>query len=230
MASAEIIFGEPTNVDGFEGGGHAKSAGALVDGITRIANKPDRDENGRQNQHLGGAIGLEGAWGSGKSTVIEIAEKSLGPKFHVFTFDLWRHQSDDFRRSLLEEFLDYLKRLSENPSLKIDKVNIAKEQKAVRNRQTITTTTSKRRYTFSGVLAILALPLLSLLYAWAQPAAFVAAGKAADPSQPAVLIDANRLPFDPMWSLYILAAYLLLFPIIAAYTYIRLPPAEKEVN
>jgi hypothetical protein len=101
---AKIIFGEPKGKDEFGGLGHERSARALADGIRQLAERT----NGRTR--AGGAIGLEGAWGAGKSTVIDIAKRNyLGAEYLVFTFDLWRHQSDDFRRALLEQLITFVR-------------------------------------------------------------------------------------------------------------------------
>jgi hypothetical protein len=52
----------------------------------------------------GKAIGVEGDWGSGKSTVAKLFHSTLsGDKnFAVVTFDAWAHQGDPLRRSFLE--------------------------------------------------------------------------------------------------------------------------------
>ncbi len=68
-------------------------------------------------------IGLLGAWGSGKSTVVKLAkaelEKAEGIDTHVFTYDAWLHQSDPPRRSFLETLIKFL--LSRNVGLSRDK-------------------------------------------------------------------------------------------------------------
>jgi hypothetical protein len=53
-------------------------------------------------------VGLLGQWGSGKSTVVGLAQvdcETRGMTF--FTYDAWLHQSDAPRRAFLEEFLRY---------------------------------------------------------------------------------------------------------------------------
>lgn len=56
-------------------------------------------------------VGLLGRWGSGKSTVIKLVEKALKkakkPKYHVFTYDAWLHQSDPHRRSFLDQLVAF---------------------------------------------------------------------------------------------------------------------------
>ncbi len=56
---------------------------------------------------FGMSIGLEGTWGSGKSSVIKMLEDKLSdsPDIRVFTFDAWDHEGDSLRRSFLEELI-----------------------------------------------------------------------------------------------------------------------------
>jgi|GEM_PF-4408874 len=54
------------------------------------------------------SIGLEGRWGSGKSTVIDLLRKKLTESDSTenvfFVFDTWAHEGDALRKSFLEEF------------------------------------------------------------------------------------------------------------------------------
>lgn len=162
---AKIIFDKPATEDAFTGQGHARTAKGLSEGIDQVF------ENG------GGAIGLEGPFGSGKSTVIGFAEDRLrehpsranpNAKYHVFTFDLWMHQTDEFRRSLLESFLDFVE-TAPFPH----QVDMEEERDKIRNRKKVVVTENKHRYTANGLALIFALPWLPLLYAWLNPTAFV---------------------------------------------------------
>lgn len=63
----------------------------------------------------GRAIGLEGPWGSGKSTVLRLLQKELRQAnlaadldIRVVTFDSWAHEGDPLRRSFIESTLDQL--------------------------------------------------------------------------------------------------------------------------
>lgn len=60
-------------------------------------------------------IGLEGKWGSGKSTVIKILTEKLKPNAYTFIFyiDTWAHEGDPLRRIFLESFLENVEELSE---------------------------------------------------------------------------------------------------------------------
>jgi len=53
----------------------------------------------------GYAIGIEGNWGAGKSTVIRLLEemlRSISENIEMVQFDAWAHQGDPLRRSFLE--------------------------------------------------------------------------------------------------------------------------------
>ncbi|MCY4614994.1 MAG: P-loop NTPase fold protein [Chloroflexi bacterium] len=57
----------------------------------------------------GRTIGLEGEWGSGKSTVVKLlAERMTGTDSHLVVFDTWAHEGDPLRRSFLEKLIDSL--------------------------------------------------------------------------------------------------------------------------
>lgn len=157
--SAKIVFDRPTNTDGFSGGGHSRSADALADAVQQLT--PG-----------GGTLGLEGPWGSGKSSVIEMAQDRLNKpgspySFHLFTFDLWTHQSDEFRRAVLEELLSFVA-----ASKFSSEFDIQAERDAIRNRKKHVTNENRRRYTFVGLIVVLFLPLLPIFYLWINPTAF----------------------------------------------------------
>ena len=59
----------------------------------------------------GRTIGLEGEWGSGKSTVVKLlAKRMTGADSLVVVFDTWAHEGDPLRRSFLEKLIDSLAR------------------------------------------------------------------------------------------------------------------------
>jgi hypothetical protein len=82
----------PATADAF--GGHARVADAIVELV--------RTEPG------GRTIGLEGGWGSGKSTIVRLACDQLDENFEAFVFDAWSHEGDPLRRSFLEGLIDQL--------------------------------------------------------------------------------------------------------------------------
>lgn len=53
----------------------------------------------------GVTIGLDGEWGSGKSTVVRLLKEMLGSKADMFVFDAWAHEGDALRRSFLEAII-----------------------------------------------------------------------------------------------------------------------------
>ena len=62
-----------------------------------------------QTERGGKAIGLEGGWGSGKSTIVKLISWKLSQhkeSFHkIAVFDMWSHQGDPLRRTFLENLV-----------------------------------------------------------------------------------------------------------------------------
>ncbi|MDE0603756.1 MAG: P-loop NTPase fold protein [bacterium] len=57
----------------------------------------------------GRTIGLEGKWGSGKSTIVKLlAQRMTDPDSLLVVFDTWAHEGDPLRRSILEKLIDSL--------------------------------------------------------------------------------------------------------------------------
>lgn len=206
--TASIIFDIPTADDAFDGAGHRRSAKALAEGIDQVF------ENG------GGAIGLEGAWGAGKSSVIRMAEANLEevpsrkpegsskPAYHIFTFDLWTHQTDEFRRAFLERFIDFV-----DQGAFPHKVNVQLERDRVRNRKKQITNENRHQYTSAGAFIVLLLPFVPLVYAWLNPAAFVN------------LTSLNRVP---LMVLVATVAAILISLVMIRHHYLRLPADERK--
>ncbi len=72
---------------------------------TSIATQIESNQEGK-------TIGLEGTWGSGKSSVVEMLEakweKEKNNNIRVFKYDAWEHQGDPLRRAFLEELITNL--------------------------------------------------------------------------------------------------------------------------
>lgn len=158
-ASRIILLDHPEEDDQFSGGGHRKTANALAAAISQF---------GGQTR----SIGLEGRWGAGKSTIVNIAEKILATsdshhKYDVFTFDLWTNQNTDFRRTFLESLLDWLK-----PETKDETKFIRNMRDLIQNRTVVTETVHRRVFTTFGYVAVAFLVALPLLYMWLTPSAF----------------------------------------------------------
>lgn len=66
------------------------------------------------NPKEGLTIGLEGEWGSGKSTVVKLLQEKLKEnklnKTFVFYIDAWEHEGDHLRRVFLETLIEKIKR------------------------------------------------------------------------------------------------------------------------
>ena len=84
-----FISTSPLGKDLFEGQAHDAIATSIGDLICS-----------NQSNKL---LGLDGAWGSGKSNLIKILESKLSETHHFFYYDAWGHQEDLQRRSFLEE-------------------------------------------------------------------------------------------------------------------------------
>ncbi|RAN42336.1 hypothetical protein RB25_26075 [Herbaspirillum rubrisubalbicans] len=159
IRGSKILKDSPADLDAFGSKGHERTAKALADALQQL-------------QGTDGAIGLEGTWGAGKSTVIKIAENQLSSlegadkKYEIFTFDLWAHQSDDFRRAYLENFLAWLESKNMLPQAKLEQA-----RDAIRDRVKSIKVESSKTYNIFGIAFILLLPVLPLMYAWLGPSA-----------------------------------------------------------
>lgn len=102
-----LLSNEPCREDAFEGHSHRNIA-------SQIARLIKEDEK----RHI---IGIEGGWGSGKSNLISLVNKSLNgedvynqeydhknSKYPFFVYDAWGHQADYQRRAILEELTQEL--------------------------------------------------------------------------------------------------------------------------
>lgn len=90
-----LVFDEPESDDEF--GPHQRIADALAALIS----------GGEKSI----AVGVEGAWGSGKTTVVNLLRKAVGDRgdYALITFDAWAHEGDPLRRTFLETVVEQLK-------------------------------------------------------------------------------------------------------------------------
>lgn len=125
------VLEEKTEIDDlFEEKTHEKVANTLFEVITKNSNK-------------GLTIGLEGGWGSGKSTVISILKKKLNThndtKF--LYFDAWAHEGDPLRRVFLESIIE---------QIGIENDELTKISKEINEKQKSSKVTSKHTITGLG--------------------------------------------------------------------------------
>ena len=104
-----------------------------------------------ENEKGGTTIGLEGSWGSGKSTVISLMTAKLSDA-KVFIFDAWAHEGDCLRRVFLEFLLTHITSLVCTKHLKGNCKWYQDKQKIIDRRLKITETRSHSSPTWMGIL------------------------------------------------------------------------------
>ena len=110
--------------------------------------------NGTENKLLG----LDGAWGSGKSNLVKILKSKLEESHHFFVYDAWGHQEDLQRRSFLEELTaDLCKYEVVDSSIWEDKL----KNLLSRKRETLTKTIPRLSY---GVIATILVAVFTPIF------------------------------------------------------------------
>ena len=152
-----VVLDAPTDKDLFRGKGHERTAISLAKAIMAF----DQDDR---------AIGLDGPWGSGKSSVVEIAAKYLDSeysdhkvRYHFFTFDIWKSQGAGFRRSFLEHFVSWA--IQEFPQ---KKSQLRALEEDIRGKKREVSTNNQPILGWFGVIVLFLLPLLPIYYFWAK--------------------------------------------------------------
>ncbi|WP_406656648.1 P-loop NTPase fold protein [Methanolobus sp. ZRKC2] len=137
-----LLADEIVDIDFFEDKTHENVAETLY----KLIKKSDS----------GFTIGIEGSWGSGKSTVVSILKRKMEKEpelFHYFYFDAWAHEGDHLRRIFLESFISQLNTGSQK---------LKDLEKEISNRKRKTETTTKQHGTNLGKLlafSVLFVPL-----------------------------------------------------------------------
>lgn len=145
-----VLFDIPSDSDQFSGGGHARTARALANTLEQL-------------QVRSATIGIEGPWGSGKSTVVQLAAAELDRRatgrFRFFNYDLWANQSTGFRATFTESLLIWMQEQDE--TLKPFCRELADNVSA---RKVRTHTSNRKLFSGFGLVALLSLPLLPIVY------------------------------------------------------------------
>ncbi|WP_286762956.1 MULTISPECIES: P-loop NTPase fold protein [Rhodopirellula] len=96
-----ILRDEPAKKDGF---------GKGADGIGPHASIAAAIERRIVSEEGGGTIGLEGDYGSGKSTIVRLLSNQLDKHKNIklIIFDAWSHEGDPLRRAFLETLINEL--------------------------------------------------------------------------------------------------------------------------
>lgn len=120
-----LLPDEPESSDAF--GPHQMIAEAIAELI-------------RPPESKGVAIGIEGSWGSGKTTVVRLLEKILSAEKNIMLipFDAWAHEGDPLRRSFIERLIRYLQKADW-----IDKGKWDIRVEEIANRREVVTTKDK---------------------------------------------------------------------------------------
>ncbi|WP_191237143.1 P-loop NTPase fold protein [Cobetia marina] len=159
--NVKIISDVPSYIDEFTGKAHERTAIALADTIEQLL-------EGR-----GGAIGLEGPWGAGKSTIISIAAENLkeseDKKMLVFTFDLWAHQASNFKRAFLESFVEWLEN---EKGVAFTSKNSEEIKDRIRDKKKTIKIEKENRFSIAGSVFLILMPLMPIIYTWLSPLAF----------------------------------------------------------
>ena len=100
------------------------------------------------NETGGKMIGLEGGWGAGKTTVINMLRKLLSndKKITLISFDAWAHEGDPLRRTYLESLIRHFILLDGW----IDNKKWNEKLNKLSKRSRTTTTSTKRQTTLFG--------------------------------------------------------------------------------
>ena len=148
MYSFKLLSETSGSVDLFDDKTHEKIANTLYEIIKKESSE-------------GVTIGLEGGWGSGKSTVVSILKQKLksDPNVVFFYFDAWAHEGDPLRRVFLEALID---QVGDNNLCLNDikeRVSNRKRVSKIESKQTITSL--GKRFALSAIFVPLGAAIIS---------------------------------------------------------------------
>ena len=113
-------------------------------------------------EDCGTTIGVEGPWGGGKSTVIQILKQKLRGVAHVFMFDAWAHEGDCLRQVFLSTLISDIRDSIGKGSLKPGAINLDSEAKKIDGREKNICTRTTRKPTKLGVISLFMIGLFSV--------------------------------------------------------------------
>lgn len=118
------------------------------------------------------SIGLEGSWGSGKTTVVKLLGQALkdAENITLIQFDAWAHEGDSLRRTFLEKMIKHLQKLKwvdkDKEAVK-DKYKWEENLEQIANRKDVTVTRDFPKLTNWGKavgLLLLLIPIGGALF------------------------------------------------------------------
>ena len=148
--ATRLLPDSPADADAF--GSHERVAGAIAEVV--------------QTESGGKAIGLEGGWGAGKSTIVKLIAQKLSQakeRAHkIAVLDMWSHQGYPLRRTFLENLIKQVQRFRW-----VDKEQWDRRIDELAKRRREETTRVVPRLTPEGVkfaFSLLAVPIGSALF------------------------------------------------------------------
>lgn len=127
----------------------------------KIANVLENVLSGKDFQ----IVGIDGGWGTGKSNLVFMLKKRL--KSHAFfLYDVWGHQEDDQRRSILIELTDYL--CDETTGLTTDKDKWRNKYKRLLAKEKEVTTINRPSLSIGFILSLVLIVYVPAIAAFAK--------------------------------------------------------------
>jgi hypothetical protein len=116
----------------------------------------------RSDEAGGKSIGLEGGWGSGKTTIVTLLmdELTKTPNYKVILFDAWAHEGDPLRRTFLENLIEQLTEGAEAGDNWVKKYDWDERREIIAQRKEVKETSTDPKI---GRLGYLIIPLLAFI-------------------------------------------------------------------